>query len=96
MMAMNEQAAQALINDWISELEKLSYKGLVSLVGHVQTRTRVGEDGNEYQLEAQVFWDSKKGGDIHVMVSADDGGLRAFFPLTSNFVIGADGYIAGG
>ena len=50
-----------------------------------------GEEGRPYQLEAQAFWDSGKGGDVRVMVAADDGGWRAFKPLTGDFIMRPDG-----
>ena len=91
---MNEQAAQALINDWLGELKQRSYNDLTLMIGRTRTETRRGEDGKEYQLEAEVFWANKKGGDVLVIVSADDGGLRAFHPLSSSFLRGPDGYLA--
>ena len=65
------------------------------LIGRPDTNSAVGEDGNAYQLETQVFWDSKKDGDIRVMVSADDGGISAFKPLTHGFIMTPDGSVAG-
>jgi len=34
-----------------------------------------------------VFWDGRPGGDIRVLASIDDGGWRAFFPLTETLVV---------
>ena len=67
----------------------------MSLIGHPDTNSVVGEDGKTYQLETQVFWDSKKGGDIRVMVAADDGGFSAFKPLTYDFIMAPDGSFVG-
>ena len=55
---MNEQAAQALLNLELAHLEKRSYADLAGLLGKVETKKAVGEDGKRYQLEIQVFWDS--------------------------------------
>ena len=79
---MNEQVAYALINFELTRLEKVPYADLAGLIGKVETKEAVGEDGKKYQLEIQVLWDSKKGGDLRVIVAADDGGWRAFKPLT--------------
>ena len=43
--------------------------------------------GVQYQVEVQVFWDDKAGGDIRVICQIDDGGIRAFFPLTKSFLV---------
>jgi hypothetical protein len=88
---MDHQVAYALIDGWLKELRLRSYDDLVSLIGHPQTKQVRGKDGKEYQLEAEVFWDSKKGGDLRVMVTGDDGGWRAFKPLTDDFIMASDG-----
>ena len=77
------------------ELRHRSYEDLVSSIGHPDTRRVQGEDHKQYQLEAEVFWDSKKGGAVRVMVAADDGGLTAFKPLTSDFIMAPDGSFVG-
>ena len=74
---MDEDIAASLIDDWLNELRTRSYQQLVALTGTVQTRETTGADGKWYQLEAQFFWDARKGGDVRVMVAGDDGGLRA-------------------
>ena len=66
---MNEQFANALIDAELRRLQELSYAGRSALIGKVETKELVGEDGKTYQLELQAFWDSKKGGDIRLMVA---------------------------
>ena len=51
----------------------------------------VGEDGNSYQLEVEAIWDIARDEDVRVIVSVDDGGWRAFKPLTQDFVMRPDG-----
>ena len=88
---MNEQAAQTLINDELRRLEALQYKELVARIGNVETKEVVGDDGKIYQLEIQVFWGSKQGEDVRVIVSADDGAWRAFKPLADSIIVRSDG-----
>ena len=88
--SMNEQVAYALINLELKRLEKVSYADLAGLIRKVETKENCGEDGKKYQLEIQVFWDSKKGGDLRVIVAADDGGWRAFKPLSDSFIMRPD------
>jgi hypothetical protein len=92
---MDNQIVYGPIDEWLKELRQSSYNDLVSLMGHPQTKEVTGEDGKKYQLETQVFWDGKKGGDIRVMVSGDDGRWRAFKPLTSDFIMAPDGSFVG-
>ena len=88
---MNEQVGYALINAELARLRNLPYADLTALIGNVETKEVVGEDGKTYQLEIQAFWDSKRDGDVLVMVAADDGGWRAFKPLTDDFIMRPDG-----
>ena len=92
---MNEGIAYALIEECLKEMRQRSYPDLVALIGHPQSRTVIGEDHKQYQLEIQVFWDSKTDGDIRVMVAADDGGWRSFKPLTDDFIMASDGSFVG-
>jgi hypothetical protein len=92
---VDEQIVYALIDGWLEELKKRPYDDLVSFMGHPQTKEVTGGDGKNYQLEAEVFWDGKKGGDIRVIVAGDDGGWRAFKPLTSDFIMAPDGSFVG-
>jgi hypothetical protein len=57
---MNEQVAYALINLELTRLEKVSYADLAGLIGKVETKEAVGEDGKKYQLEIQVFGTAKR------------------------------------
>ena len=88
---MNTQAAKELVEIEVRRLQQLPYAELVALLSEVGTKELQGTDGKLYQLEAQAFWDSVDGGDLKVIVSADDGGLRAFFPLTNGFTVRPDG-----
>ena len=86
-MWMNEQVAYAVIDSELKRLRKAPYSDLTALVGKPETKQVIAEDGKSYQLEIQAVWDSKKGGDLRVIVSADDGGWRAFKPLTYDFIM---------
>jgi len=88
---VNQQIAHALINAELNRLRELTYSDLTELIGRVETNELVGQDGKRYQLEIQAFWDSKKGGDVRVMVAADDARWRAFKPLTNDFIMRPNG-----
>jgi len=88
---MNDVVATELIKDELQRLRLLNYSELVRLIGEDQISTPLGSDGKEYQMEVDVFWDGEKGGDVRVIVAVDDGGLRAFVPLTSDFIMRSDG-----
>ena len=92
---MDQEVAIQLIDAEIAKLRMRPYRELAKLVGSTETREIAGEDRKTYQLEIQFFWDGPKHGPIRVMVSADDVGLRAFHPLTRDFIMALDGTFIG-
>jgi hypothetical protein len=77
----------AQLEDW----GRRSYAELVREVGQSRQFEATGRSGTRYQVDVQVRWDDKPNGDIRVLGSIDDGGLRAFAPLTADFILGPDG-----
>ena len=51
----------------------------------------VGASGTRYQVEVEAFWDAGKPGNLRVIVSIEDGGLGAFVPQTTDFIMAPDG-----
>ncbi len=91
----NEEAIQVLERE-LSSFRIESYTDLVRLIpaGSLDyERSAVG--GAKYQVEVQFFWDDRPGGNIRVMGSIDDGGWRAFIPLSRSFIKSPDGSFVG-
>jgi hypothetical protein len=90
---MNKTEAKKILSKQINEFRKLSYRELSKFVDkdHMKILEIIGESGTRYQLEATVFWDDKVGGNLRVIVSIDDGGWRAFVPISEDFIIAPDG-----
>lgn len=84
---MDRKAALKVLSRHLEGYRTLSYEQLTQLVGKAP---ETGEDGS-FQLEIQVLWDSTPGGDVRVVGSVDDGGLRALFPLTDGFIVNSQG-----
>ena len=55
----------------------------------------IGPSGTEYQIETLAVWDSRSEGDLRIVVSIDDGGLRAIAPMTDGFIMHPDGSFVG-
>jgi len=51
----------------------------------------VAPTGRKYQVQIQVLWDGRSGGDVRVLGAIDDGGWRAFMPLCRDFIKAPDG-----
>ncbi len=89
-MELNE--AREILTRQLGELRKLSYAELRRLMDNPPGEVEVsGLSGTLYQLEVEVRWDSPNSHEnIRVMVSIDDGGLRAFHPLMDDFIKAPD------
>ena len=92
---MDKAEAQSELTKAICQLRNLEYDDLVSRIDRPKTFTVTADSGIEYQLEVQVFWDGKQRKNICVMVSIDDGGMRAFFPISNDFIMSPNGEFVG-
>jgi hypothetical protein len=87
--------ARAVLARELESYRSRAYTDLVGLIGNeVNTEVR-GESGVVYQVEIQALWESGKPGDLRVCGSIDDGGWRAFLPLTDDFILAPDGSFLG-
>ena len=66
------------------------YAELKSEVGESRQLQTTGQSGTQYQVDVQVRWDDIPNGDIRVLGGIDDGGWRAFAPLTEDFILGPE------
>jgi len=57
---------------------------------HVENFEVLDASGTRYQLEVQFFWDDERKRTIRVVGLIDDGGVRAFMPLTETVLISPD------
>ncbi len=69
---MNEEVAYRLIDVELAKLRMRPYRELAKLVGSTESRETAGEDGKNYQLEIQFFWDGPKHGPIRLMLTMAD------------------------
>ena len=74
------------LNLEIERLKQKRYQELLKLTEEVETR-QSGEGDSFYQVEIQAFYDNKRKGTLRVLVAVDDGGRRAFKPLTGDFLV---------
>ncbi len=92
---MDNAAAKAILRSHLQSYRDRAYTELVALVGDVQVAQLVGAGGVEYQIEVEVMWDGRAGGNIRVLGGIDDGGWRAFAPLCDSFIMTPDGTFIG-
>jgi hypothetical protein len=92
---MNTTEAQRILKERLAKLRALSYAELVSRVDSVFTEEVVRDSERSWQLEFEVVWDDQPSGNIRVVGLVDDGGLRAFVPLTETFIKAPSGEFVG-
>ena len=64
-----------------------SHAELSSLVDEPVHSQVVGRAGTGYQVEVSAVWDDKPGHTLRLFFSVDDGGVRAFVPLTRGALV---------
>ena len=84
---MKGTGAATVIEHELRELKGQPYQTIRDLIGHPLSKRVLGVDGAPYNVEIVAAWDDKPEGAIRVMVSVDNGGWRAFFPLTDSVLI---------
>jgi hypothetical protein len=92
---IDKKEARQLLEAATRRLRMKSRHELEQLLKEQETGTVVGPSGTTYQTEAQAFWDDKKGRDLRVLVSIDDGGWRAMAPMSESFIVAPDGSFVG-
>ena len=93
--SMNKKEATSILVKQIEYCRELDYKELISLIENIETFQVIGETGTQYQIEIQAFWDDQPNGNIRVLGSIDDGGIRSFVPLSADFIVAPDGTFIG-
>ena len=84
---MNKEEAKKIIQAELEHFRAKPYAELIQMIGAGPiTGERIGPSGQWYQIEVEAFWDGQPDGDIRVLGSIDDGGLRAFSPLSDDFI----------
>ena len=93
---MDRKEAERLLRAELQAFRTKSHAELVAMVdAEPITGERPGPSGRTYQVEIQAVWDGEPGGNIRVLGSIDDGSLRAFVPLTHDFIKSPSGEFVG-
>jgi hypothetical protein len=92
---MDNQEALAVLRAELQRYRDRSYTELVAILDSPMTIELAGPSGIRYQVEIEVFWDGPKGQNIRVMGAIDDGGWRAFSPLSESFIMSPTGTFIG-
>jgi hypothetical protein len=86
---MNSEEATTLLRQELTKYGRKTYAELRLLVdARLPTLAVMGPSRTEYQVAIHVYSDGAAGGGIRVIGSIDDGGWRAFVPLSESFIAG--------
>ena len=85
---MNKSEAQKILGEQLARFSGRSHSELTQFVGdeRVEAYDVRTTSGTAYHVEIEFFWDDRPGETIRVAGSIDDGGFRAFGPLTDSFL----------
>jgi len=92
---MNKEEAKVVLSELLADYKAKSYTDLRYLLNKQDTSEVTANSGAKYQIKIQAVWDDKRDGNIRIMGSIDDGGMRAFMPLTDDFIITPNGEFVG-
>lgn len=88
---MNRAEAKSTLAGELRAFAARPYDQLVELISNTEVKNVLSDSGVNYQIEIDVFWESEPNQNLRIMGSIDDGGWRAFFPLTESLIMKPDG-----
>lgn len=86
-VSVNKVEAGDILTEKIAEFGTRSYGQLCAMVGAPKlTFEVIAASGTRYYVDIRVSWDDRPMGDVRIVGNIDDGGWRAYFPLTDSFI----------
>jgi hypothetical protein len=79
---MNRDEALEVLNREVARLHGRTHAELVALIHAPWHSEHVTESGHKYQVEVGAAWDDKPDQVLRLFFSVDNGGIRAYVPLT--------------
>ncbi len=92
---MDTEEARTLLRTELVRYRAKRYDELVTLIENHEHREIVGASGTTYQIQIYAFWDAKPNAVLRVSAAIDDGGVRAYFPMTDDFLVAPSGEFVG-
>ena len=92
---MGRDVAREIAEDKLNPFRRRSYGELRQAVGRIFAEAVTGRDDADYQVEVEIRWDGKEGGNIRVLVAVDGGGVGAIAPLCGDLIMSPDGSLIG-
>ena len=88
---MDEVEAQSILEEQLAGFSRQSYFELEGRIGKPAATTVKAPSGKKYQVEFTVFYDSAAHKALRIVGSIDNGGWRAFAPVTKTLIMKQNG-----
>jgi hypothetical protein len=94
---MNSAEAKAVLEAELAKYRSRPYGELAAMVGKSERVEATAPSGTWYQIVVQALWDDPKKPNtiLRVAGAIDDGGIRAYVPLTDSFLVTPTGEFVG-
>ena len=92
---MNREEALAALQQEATRLRGKTHAELAAFIGAPSHADHKSNSGRTYQVEVGAAWDDEPGQILRLLFSVDDGGIRAYFPLTKSALIEPGGSFQG-
>ena len=92
---MNKHEALEVLAREASRYRGSSHESLQRLLATPETKEGRGTSETLYQVEVSAAWDDRPAGLLRLFFSIDDGGLRAFCPITRSALVQPGGIFDG-
>jgi hypothetical protein len=93
---MDKAEATILLATELARFRERPYADLVAMVDSPKHTVEVlGPSGTRYYLDVVVYWDGEPGRNVRVTGTIDDGGARAFVPMSDDFIKAPNGSFVG-
>ena len=92
---MDKAEAKSILAFELSKYRQKSYSDLIGLIDRTEGLESHAPSGTRYQLKFFAAWDDKPNEVLRVFGAIDDGGWRAYSPLTDSFLMKPDGTFLG-
>ena len=92
---MDSEEATSILARELERYRAMPYADLISLLDQTKHIDTTGPSGNKYQVDIYGAWDNESKRHLRIIGAVDDGGWRAFAPLTDSFILRPDGTFVG-
>lgn len=90
----NKAEARAELARLAAELALFEHEYWADKIGRTKRIEFTTDQGTWYQGSIEPVWDDEPGGTIRVLISVDDGGVGAYWPLTDCLLVESRGAAA--